>query len=124
MSRVNYLNSTLVKNINKLLFYTTKIFYMINVGLYYKVKEGHEREFEGIFKEVIEVLMKSGSGFVDGKLYKEIGNSREYLIYTEWKDLESFREFTSGRTFKDIQNYGKNILESMPRHRIFREEQF
>jgi heme-degrading monooxygenase HmoA len=97
---------------------------MINVGLYYRVKDGHESEFESIFREAIEVLRKSESGFVDGKLYKEIGNRGEYLIYTEWKDLESFREFISGRTFKDIQNYGKNILESMPRHRIFREEQF
>jgi len=73
---------------------------------------------------VIGILQGTSKGLIDGKLYKEVGNSREYLIYTEWRDFESFKEFTTGRSFREVQNYGKNILETNPRHRVFREESF
>ncbi len=95
---------------------------MINVGLYYKVKKGHKKEFEEMFNKVLEMLKGSNAGFLTGKLYREVGTSNEYLIYTEWKDFESFKEFISSRSFSDAQEYGKSILEGMPRHRIFREE--
>ncbi|WP_231136413.1 antibiotic biosynthesis monooxygenase family protein [Acidianus ambivalens] len=38
---------------------------MINVGLYYRVKEGHEKEFEEIFKKVVETLKSANVGFID-----------------------------------------------------------
>lgn len=95
---------------------------MINVGLYYRVKEGHEREFEEIFKKVLSALQSSNAGFIGGKLYREVGDSREYLIYTEWKDLESFKNFVASRLFSEVTEYGKSIIEGMPRHKILREE--
>jgi heme-degrading monooxygenase HmoA len=108
---------------------TANIFYsrsaiagMINVGLYYRVKEGHEEEFERIFNDAIKMLQSSGMGFISGKLYREVNDSREYMIYTEWKDMDSFRKFISSRPFSEVQNYGKSILEGAPRHRVFREE--
>ncbi len=95
---------------------------MINVGLYYRVKEGHESEFESIFNKALDMLKQSNEGFITGKLYREVGDSREYLIYTEWKDMDSFRKFIASRSFGDVQSYGRTILEGMPRHRVFREE--
>ncbi|MEM0146585.1 MAG: antibiotic biosynthesis monooxygenase [Conexivisphaerales archaeon] len=95
---------------------------MINVGLYYRVKEGHESEFEGIFRQALAMLQNSNEGFIAGKLYKEVGEKGEYLIYTEWKDMDSFKKFISSRPFSDVQNYGKSILDGKPRHRVFKEE--
>ncbi|MFP3233469.1 MAG: antibiotic biosynthesis monooxygenase family protein, partial [Sulfolobaceae archaeon] len=64
---------------------------MINVGFYYKVKSGHEKEFEETFKRVNEYL-KSFQGFKGARLYKSVDNPSEYLIYSEWDSLEAFRK--------------------------------
>jgi heme-degrading monooxygenase HmoA len=62
---------------------------MINVGLYYKIKEGHEKEFENKFSEVVNFLKSNyAAGLKQAKLYKSIEDPREYLIYTEWDSLE------------------------------------
>ncbi|MQL56094.1 hypothetical protein GFB69_10180 [Acidianus ambivalens] len=55
------------------------------------------------------------------KLYKNVDNPREYLIYSEWKDLDSFRKFMLSREFKNTTDYGKQIIEGRPYHRIFQE---
>ena len=57
---------------------------MINIGLYYKVKKGHEKEFEDKFLNVISLLKNVDFGFLSGKLYREIGDCSEYMLYTEW----------------------------------------
>ncbi|MEM0139217.1 MAG: antibiotic biosynthesis monooxygenase [Ferroplasma sp.] len=95
---------------------------MMHIGLYYKVKEGHNEEFENTFNSVLNLLKsKPETGFVDGKLYKEVDCPREYMIYTEWKDREAFQKFTEMRAFKDTTSYGKTILEGTPRNKIFGE---
>ncbi len=94
---------------------------MINVGLYYKVKEGHEKDFEETFKGVVQLLKGSETGFVNGKLYKEVDCPREYMIYTEWKDMDSFKKFIQMKEYEMTVDYGKSIMESSPRHRIFGE---
>jgi heme-degrading monooxygenase HmoA len=103
-------------------YYTLfNIFYcdnMINVGMYYNVKSGSEKEFEGIFGNVISSLKTSGSGILNAKLYKEVG-SNEYMIFTEWESMEVFTKFIQSRGFKDTTTYGKSILEGPPKHRVF-----
>ena len=94
---------------------------MINVGLYYRVKKGHEEEFERIFKQVLEFLKKNVDGFIDAKLYRSVDDPSEYLIYSEWRDLDAFRKFVTSRQFSDTTNYGRTILEGMPRHKVFQE---
>ena len=94
---------------------------MINVGLYYKVKPGHEKEFEDTFRGVVEMLTKANVGITSAKLYREIGSS-EYMIYTEWKSLESFRGFIQSRGFKETTIHGQSIIDGTPRHRIFNED--
>ncbi len=94
---------------------------MINVGLYYKVKPGHEKDFEEKFEGVVVLLKSQDVGFIDGKLYKEVEFPREYMIYTVWKDKGSFEEFLKMEAYKKTVDYGKTILEGTPRHKIFGE---
>ncbi len=95
---------------------------MMHIGLYYKVKEGHDKDFESSFNGVLKLLKSQPeTGFIDGKLYKEVDCPREYMIYTEWKDKDSFQKFVEMREFKDTTNYGKSILEGAPRNKIFGE---
>ncbi|AOL17233.1 antibiotic biosynthesis monooxygenase [Sulfolobus sp. A20] len=94
---------------------------MINVGLYYKVKKGYEKDFEEKFLEVLGILKKTNSGLIEAKLYKSVEDPTDYLIYTEWKDIESFKKFTLSEEYKNTINYGKNILEGKPKHRILKE---
>ncbi len=92
---------------------------MINIGLYYKVIEGHEDEFERAFEEVSKLL--KGSGVVtDARLYREVGSSK-YMIYSEWESMEAFSEFVRSKSFKKVTEFGKTIIDGQPRHRIFAE---
>ncbi|AWR94126.1 antibiotic biosynthesis monooxygenase family protein [Acidianus brierleyi] len=94
---------------------------MINVGLYYKVKEGHEKEFENKFNEVVNFLKNNYPGLKQAKLYKSVEEPREYLIYTEWDSLETFRKFISSYEYKGTVDYGKSIIEGRPYHKVFQE---
>ena len=94
---------------------------MINVGLYYRVKPGHEKEFEEIFSKVLEFLKANVEGFIDAKLYRSVTDPREYLIYSEWESLDAFRKFMQSRQFSETTSYGRTILEGMPKHKIFQE---
>ncbi|MCL5680033.1 MAG: antibiotic biosynthesis monooxygenase [Candidatus Marsarchaeota archaeon] len=95
---------------------------MINVGLYYKIKEGHESEFESKFRDVVEYLSK-GSGFRLAKLYKEVSNPREYMIYSEWDSIESFTNFVRSEAFHGVTASARDIVEGQPRHRVFYESE-
>jgi heme-degrading monooxygenase HmoA len=91
---------------------------MINVGMYYNVRQGHEAEFESTFSQVVEHLKSAKVGIRDAKLYREVGKS-EYLIYTEWESLDSFKGFIQSRAFNDTVSGGRSIIEGRPRHRVF-----
>jgi len=93
---------------------------MINIGLYYRVKAGHEREFENTFTGVVALLRNSHFGFVGGKLYREVGDSSEYMLYTEWEGLDSFRKFIASKEYKETVEWGKIVMEGQPRHKVFR----
>jgi heme-degrading monooxygenase HmoA len=92
---------------------------MINIGLYYKVKAGHEKEFENTFGSVVTLLKGSDLGFLGGKLYKEVGDSAEYMLYTEWEGMDSFKKFMASKPYAKTVEFGKTIIEGQPRHKIF-----
>ncbi|MCL4397180.1 antibiotic biosynthesis monooxygenase [Candidatus Parvarchaeota archaeon] len=97
---------------------------MINVGMYYNVKKGHEKEFEDTFQKVVDYLKNNVKGFEKASIYKKVGeegSTTEYMIYSEWKDADSFREFTTAKAFRETTEYGKSIIEGRPYHRIFNE---
>ena len=93
---------------------------MINVGFYYKVKKGHEKEFEEAFKHVVEYL-KNFQGFKGARLYKSVDDPSEYLIYSEWESLDAFRKFIESQAYRDTVSYGKTIIEGRPHHKVFQE---
>ncbi|OJI06716.1 Antibiotic biosynthesis monooxygenase [Candidatus Micrarchaeum sp.] len=95
---------------------------MINVGLYYKIKKGHEHEFESKFKDVVEYLSK-GEGFRLAKLYKEVSDPSEYMIYSEWDGMDSFMGFVRSEAFHSVTSAAKDIVEGQPRHRVFYESE-
>ena len=95
---------------------------MINVGLYYKVKKGHEEEFERTFNSVLAMLKSTDMGIKDVRLYKDVNDTQQYMIFTEWESLDKFREFVASRPFKETTEFGKTILEEMPKNRIFMNE--
>ena len=95
---------------------------MINVGLYYKIKNGHESEFESKFNDVKSYL-SNGKGFKTAKLYKEVENSNEYMIYSEWDDVKSFTDFVRSEAFHNVTSSAKDIVEGQPSHRIFYESE-
>ncbi len=90
------------------------------MGLYYRVKNGKEEEFEATFKNVIMYLSTSVPGFKGAKLYKEVSNAQEYMIYSEWESTDAFAAFMKSREFSDTIAKGKEIIDGMPRHKIFK----
>jgi len=93
---------------------------MISVGFYYKIKKGHEEEFEKKFNEVVQYLSKV-PGFKSAKLYKSVDNPSEYLIYSEWEDLDVYRKFITSTPYRDTVEYGKSIIEERPTHKVFEQ---
>jgi|OSPMetMinimDraft_2_1075162.scaffolds.fasta_scaffold00729_5 heme-degrading monooxygenase HmoA len=94
---------------------------MINVGIHYRVKPGRERDFEEAFGRVVEFL-RSRPGVIEARLYRNVNDPREYLVYSEWTDLDSFREFVSSQAYRETTQYGREILEGRPVHRVLVEE--
>ena len=91
---------------------------MINVGMYYKVKAGHEKEFESIFEKVLSTLKEAEIGFKNGRLYRDVKTPSEYLIYTEWDSIEKFRAFMQSNNYKSTVEHGRTIIEGRPKHII------
>ena len=65
---------------------------MINVGFFYSVVSGREQEFEETFKGVIKFLMENDTGIRDARLYRDVSVPGEYMIFSEWDSVDSFRK--------------------------------
>ena len=91
---------------------------MINIGLYYDVIPGKEKEFEEVFNAVRSSL-EGSKGFVSAILYRRVDKPNSYLIYSEWESLEDFKEFTRSRPFRDVTTNGRKILERTPYNKVY-----
>lgn len=91
---------------------------MLTVGLYYDVIPGKERDFEEYFKVVAEQLTKV-EGYVSALLYKRVDVPNSYLIYSEWKDKDTFDAFIKSREFSGAKEGGSTMLMGRPSHRIY-----
>jgi len=76
-------------------------------------------EFEDKFLNVISLLKNLDSGLLTGRLYREIGDCSEYMLYTEWEDLEFFKKCMTSRKYALTVEFGKSIVDGQPRHEIF-----
>jgi len=93
---------------------------LISVGFYYRVKRGFEGEFERKFGEVVSFL-SSFKGFRGARLYRSVDDPSEYLIYSEWDDLESYKNFINSTAYRETVEYGKSIIEGRPTHKVFQQ---
>ncbi len=91
---------------------------MLTVGLYYDVIPGRESEFESMFGGVVEEIGKM-EGFVSALLYKRVDQPNSYLIYSEWKDMESFERLIRSKEFSDVKTGGSQLLMAKPHHKIY-----
>ena len=58
-------------------------------------------------------------GFVSALLYRRVDEPNSYLIYSEWRDMESFEEFIKSKKFVDVKSEAPRLLVSKPYHRIY-----
>lgn len=91
---------------------------MLTVGLYYDVIPGKEETFEKMFSGVVEEIGKM-EGFVSALLYKRVDQPNSYLIYSEWRDAESFDKLIKSREFSDVKDQGPQLLLTRPHHKIY-----
>ncbi len=91
---------------------------MLTVGLYYDVVQGKEKDFEDYFNLVVAEIKKK-DGFVSALLYKRVDKPDSYLIYSEWRDRESFEAFIKSREFSGAKSGGSDILAGRPSHKIY-----
>ncbi len=93
---------------------------MITVGMHYDVRPGKERAFEEGFASV-ERALRAAPGHKSSRLFRDVANPRSYLIYSEWTDVAEFQKFIQSDAFKNAVTWGREeILESRPRHQIFK----
>ncbi len=91
---------------------------MLTVGLYYDVVPGKEGDFEKYFGAVVEAIRQK-EGFVSAFLYRRVDKPGSYLIYSEWKDRDSFEKFIKSRDFSGAKEGGSDMLSGRPYHRIY-----
>jgi heme-degrading monooxygenase HmoA len=91
---------------------------LLTVGLYYDVAPGREKEFEDYFEAVKKEIEKF-DGFKSAILYRRVDRQNSYLIYSEWKDKESFERFLKSQEFSGAKSAGSNMLISRPYHKIY-----
>ncbi|WP_393971432.1 antibiotic biosynthesis monooxygenase [Oxyplasma meridianum] len=110
------MNESKVRNVGKgKLEYHKK---MANIGFYYTIKEGHEKEFENTFQDTVEFLKLNAEGYKEAHLYREVGKN-SYMILSLWDSVESFSNFVKSREFGEVTKFGKLIVEGKPYHKIF-----
>ncbi|MFQ5585788.1 MAG: antibiotic biosynthesis monooxygenase family protein [Thermodesulfobacteriota bacterium] len=94
---------------------------MVTIGMNYKVIEGKEEAFEKAFNKVLDA-MKGMEGHTQSFLYKDVNNTRSYLIVSEWGSEEAFKAFIGSEQFRDVATWGKeNILAGRPTHTVFKQ---
>lgn len=77
------------------------------------------KDFEEKAMAMINLLRKNARGLSDIKLYRNVEDFTEYIIYMEWENITELMEFPFYTYFKDIMEYGsKNVLIEKPKLRI------
>ena len=95
---------------------------MITVGMNYDVCKGKEKDFEGYFGKVVE-LLTTMKGHKFSKLFHEVERPRSYMIVSEWDTMADFEVFTGSDAFRGAAEWAKDgILEGRPRHSIWQDQ--
>jgi heme-degrading monooxygenase HmoA len=91
------------------------------MGMNYRVLVGKEEVFEAAFERVLEAMGET-PGHAETRLYRCVGEPREYLIVSRWQDEAAFQGFIRSDRFAKVTSWGlKSILDGPPRHTTYRE---
>ena len=92
---------------------------MITVGMNYEIREGKDQPFEKMFGKVLDIMGKT-EGHMKTHLYRDVFETRSYLIVSEWSTRAAFDSFIESEQFSKVTDWGNaNILASRPRHDIY-----
>jgi len=96
---------------------------MITVGMNYRVLPGKEKQFEDVFNAVLE-KMNGMEGHSESHLFRDINNTQQYLITSDWSDRAAFDGFIASDQFKSVTDWGKEqILSGRPSHEVYGGEE-
>ena len=92
---------------------------MVTIGMNYNVRPGKEETFEKAFNKVVKAM-----GGIDGHgqthMFRDINDSKHYLIISKWTSEPAFDSFIASDTFKNVTNWGKEqILSGRPLHEVY-----
>ncbi len=92
---------------------------MVTIGMNYKVIPGKEETFETAFGKVAKA-MGGIEGHSKTRMFRDISDSRHYLIVSQWSRKAAFDSFIASDTFKSVANWGKEqILSDRPHHEVY-----
>lgn len=92
---------------------------MITIGMNYKIVPGKEKSFEDVFSAVLN-LMADMEGHSASHLYKDVFDSQQYLIVSDWNDRAAFDAFIKSDQFRKVADWGKEqILAGPPKHEYY-----
>ncbi len=96
---------------------------MVTIGMNYFVIPGKEQIFEDACAKVIETMGEI-DGHATSSLYKEVNDGEPvYLISSQWKEEQAFKDFIASDAFKKVTNWGAlNILRGRPMHTTYQHD--
>ena len=77
---------------------------MITVGMNYEIREGKDQAFEKMFGKVLDVMGKI-EGHVKTHLYRDVFETRSYLIVSEWNTRAAFDSFIESEQFSKVTDW-------------------
>ena len=93
---------------------------MVTIGMNYKILPGKEEIFENAFNNVLKV-MNEMEGHTKSGLYRDVNDTQNYLITSDWNSEEAYNGFINSDRFKGVLDWGKeNILAGRPSHKMYK----
>ncbi len=93
---------------------------MVTIGMNYKIRPGKEEIFEDAFNNVLKV-MNEMEGHTKSGLYRDVNDTQNYLITSDWNSEEAYNGFINSDRFKGVLDWGKeNILAGRPSHKMYK----
>ena len=81
----------------------------------FRVKEGHEAEFEQIYGPTGEwvQLFKRGEGYLGTELLRDVGQPRCYLTLDRWRSQEVYEAFQKrwAEAYKELDRQCEGLTE-------------
>jgi len=93
---------------------------MVTIGMNYKILPGKEKIFEDALNNVLKV-MNDMEGHTSSALYRDVNDTQNYLITSDWNSEEAYNGFINSDRFKGVVDWGKeSILAGRPSHKMYK----